>query len=196
VSAVGGLAGCVLRTAALVATGRVRQPRTHVGEVLHFADGTHGRIYRETVVPPPEARQPVTLIVTFRLRGVRGRGHTAFRAESLLNTPLFVGFPGFVSKLWVAHDECGRYRGVYEWDGAELAHRYVGALRWVLGVVSVPGSVHDVVVDGVHRDAFLADSIAPAHDEDNATGWWRPEEPNGPAEQPGSAARSGHDRTT
>jgi hypothetical protein len=28
-----------------------------------------------------------------------------FRAESILNTPLFAGFPGFVSKLWLAHDE-------------------------------------------------------------------------------------------
>ena len=24
---------------------------------------------------------------------------------SLVNTPLFVGFPGFVSKFWMAHDE-------------------------------------------------------------------------------------------
>ena len=35
---------------------------------------------------------------------------------SLLNTPFFVGFPGFVSKLWLANDEHGVYRGLYRWD--------------------------------------------------------------------------------
>ena len=61
---------------------------------------------------------PPVLVVAFRLRWVRGRGHALFRAESLLNTPLFVGFPGFVSKLWLAHDENGAYRGFYQWNGA------------------------------------------------------------------------------
>jgi hypothetical protein len=52
------------------------------------------------------------LVVEFRLRAVRGLGHAAFRWESLLNTPLFAGFPGFVSKLWLANDDLGRYRGL------------------------------------------------------------------------------------
>lgn len=39
-----------------------------------------------------------------------------FRPMSLLNTPFFVGFPGFVSKLWLANDEHGVYRGLYQWD--------------------------------------------------------------------------------
>ena len=51
--------------------------------------------------------------------------HALFRFESVFSTPLFVGFPGFVSKLWVAHDSSGTYRGVYEWDGATLAEDYV-----------------------------------------------------------------------
>jgi hypothetical protein len=42
---------------------------------------------------------PRVLVVEFRLRAVRGRGHAVFRRESLLNTPLFAGFPGFCSKL-------------------------------------------------------------------------------------------------
>src|SRR5688572_5354701 len=55
---------------------------------------------------------------------VRGWGHALFRWESLLNTPLFVGFAGFVSKLWLAHDEDGVYRGFYEWDGPARAEYY------------------------------------------------------------------------
>ena len=56
-------------------------------------------------------RKPCVLVVEFRLQAVRGRGHAMFRRESLLNTPLFAGFPGLVSKLWLADDERGRYRG-------------------------------------------------------------------------------------
>src|SRR5262245_45796041 len=77
----------------------------------------------------------------FRLRWVHGRGHRLFRLESLLNTPLFVGFPGFVSKLWLAHDENRVYRGLYEWDGPDLAEAYVRALWWALIVVSERDSI-------------------------------------------------------
>ncbi len=32
-----------------------------------------------------------------------------------MHTPLFAGFPGFRSKLWIDDVETGVYRGVYEW---------------------------------------------------------------------------------
>ena len=73
------------------------------------------------MVKHAQVEAPVVLVVAFRLRWVRGRGHALFRVESVLNTPLFVGFPGFVSKLWLANDENGVYRGFYEWDGAPLS---------------------------------------------------------------------------
>jgi hypothetical protein len=78
---------------------------------LTFGDGSRGRVYRESVVDHAPDAEPAVLVVSFRLGGVRGVGHALFRAESLLNTPLFVGFPGFVSKLWLAHDEHGVYPG-------------------------------------------------------------------------------------
>src|SRR6476661_7500007 len=140
-----------------------------------------GRVYRETVVDhPPETRRCV-LVVSFRLRGVRGRGHRAFEVESLLNTPLFVGFPGFVSKLWVAADGRGVYRGVYEWDDPRLADAYARALWWVLALVSHRSSIHHHVVPGTRRDDVLVaaarlgpggDSgrlLAPARED----GWWK-----------------------
>ena len=74
--------------------------------------------------------------------GHQGWAHAAFRAESLLSAPLFVGFPGFVSKLWIANDQRGAYRGLYEWDGPERAIDYARALWRVLALVSTPGSIH------------------------------------------------------
>jgi hypothetical protein len=113
------------------------------------------------------------LVVAFRLRAVRGRGHTLFRRESLLNTPLFAGFPGFVSKLWLADDERGRYRGLYEWDGPRLAENYARALWRVLALVSARGSIHYVVLPGLRRDVLLRRPQVLGADAADAAGWWR-----------------------
>src|SRR5262245_11091851 len=126
------VARCVVVSLGMLVRGRVHLLRDDVGSVVRFADGTSARGYREPAadVTPSE---PCFLAVSFRLRWIRGRrGHALFRAESLLNTPLFVGFPGFVSKLWLAHDEQNTYRGLYEWDGDERAEQYARSLWRVL----------------------------------------------------------------
>jgi hypothetical protein len=154
-TALRALIDCAANTARLLRRRRIHLPAGHVGMWLRFADGTSARVYRETIVDRGATADPCVLVVEFRLRAVRGRGHAAFRAESLLNTPLFVGFPGFVSKLWLAADEHGRYRGVYEWDGPRRAEAYARALWRVLALVSVPGSIHYIVLPGLRRDEAL-----------------------------------------
>jgi hypothetical protein len=83
--------------------------------------------------------------------------HALFRWESWLNTPLFAGFPGLLSKLWLAHDQHDVYRGVYEWDGAARAERYARCLWRVLALVSVRGSIGYSIVPGVNRDTLLSE---------------------------------------
>jgi hypothetical protein len=112
-------------------------------------------------------------VVAFRLRLVRGRAHILFRLESELNTPLFVGFPGFVSKLWLAHDRLGTYRGVYEWDGPDRAERYARSLWHVLALVSEPHSIAYQVLPGVHRAELLAQPDAWVGGEAGTGAWWR-----------------------
>jgi hypothetical protein len=95
-----------------------------------------------------------------------------FRWTSIVNTPLFVGFPGFVAKWWVAADELDRYRGVYQWDGAQLAERYAQALWRLLALVSVPGSIRYHVLAGSWREEVAREAtsrVGPADDRS----WWR-----------------------
>jgi hypothetical protein len=179
--AVRALVRCAWSTLTLSARRAIRQPTTRIGQVLRFDDGTGGRIYRETVVTGAARDAPALLVVAFRLRWVRRWGHALFRAESILNTPLFVGFPGFVSKLWLAHDEHGVYRGFYQWNDAALADAYARALWWVLALVSVRGSIRYVVVPGVRRDDVLAEpgrleAVAPGQ----PSAWWRLTSVEGP----------------
>jgi hypothetical protein len=152
---------------------RIRWPHERVGQPIRFADGTTAQVYRETVVDATPTN-PCVLVVAFRLRRVQGRGHALFRLESILNTPLFVGFPGFVSKLWLAHDSHGIYRGLYEWDGAGRAESYAQSLWRVLELVSEHGSIDYRVMPGLRRDSVLAapgvlDPYAPAVE----AAWWR-----------------------
>jgi hypothetical protein len=169
--AVAGVARCVVRSVLMLIRHEVHQPREHVGRELTFADGTSGLVYRESRVGHVPA-DPCVLVVAFRLRLVRGRGHAVFERESVLNTPLFVGFPGFVSKLWLGHDERGVYRGVYEWDGPAAAERYARSLWRVLELVSRRGSIDYRVVPGLTRDAVLADpGLLDGVDSEEA--WWR-----------------------
>jgi hypothetical protein len=173
-AAVRAMAASAGVTAVLLARRRLHLPRTWVGRRVSFADGTSAEVYRETVADRPSVDDPAVLIVEFRLRGVRGRGHAVFRAESLLNTPLFAGFPGFVSKLWLAHDDQGRYRGLYQWDGPELAVAYVQALWWALALVSDRSSIRYRVLAGPRRDAFLRDPDLAGPSDAGVPAWWRP----------------------
>jgi hypothetical protein len=166
----GRLAMSVPVAAGALVAGRVHHPTAYVGARLTFADGTSSRVYRETVIDVGDVRDPAVLLVAFRLRLVRGRrGHAAFRLESWLNTILFVGFRGFVSKLWCAHDENHTYRGLYQWDGADRAEEYVGSLRHVLAIVSHPLSIDHVVLPDLRREDFLGGGRTVAGADD----WWR-----------------------
>jgi hypothetical protein len=158
---------CVASTAWLLARDRLHLPLEHLGLQLRFADGTSTRVFRETVADVDRVKAPCILFVEFRLRLVRGRWHAAFHWESLLNTPLFAGFPGFVSKLWLANDERGFYRGLYEWDGPARAESYARSLWRVLQLGCEPDSIHYWILPGLRRDELLAapqtiDALAPA----------------------------------
>jgi hypothetical protein len=172
-AALRALGACAVGVVALLCRRRMHLPTRWVGTRLRFADGTSAPVYRETVIDYGAAPARCVLVVTFTLRWVRGWGHAVFRAESLLNTVLFAGFPGLVSKLWLANDSLGRYRGVYEWDGPERADQYARALWRVLALVSVPGSIHYVVLPGQPRDEFLCEPQAGGEQAPEQPAWWR-----------------------
>jgi hypothetical protein len=164
----------VLRSAGstlpLLARSGVRHADEHLGWTISFADRTSSVVFRETVLDRI-ATAPCALVVSFRLRWIRGRGHSLFLKECLLNNPLFVGFPGLVSKLWLAHDELDRYRGLYQWDGVDRAEQYARSLWRVLALVSTSGSIGYRVLPRVRLTDVLdnPDSLTGEGEE-----WWRP----------------------
>jgi hypothetical protein len=172
-AAADALLRCAGATAMFLARRRTHLPRRLVGTQLRFADGTCARVFRETIVDRAEPQDPCLLVVRFRLRLRRGRAHRLFLRECILNTPLFLGFPGFVSKLWLDRDAHDAYRGLYEWDGAASAARYASSLWRVLGLVCPPGAIDYVVLPGLRR-ADVLDDPSPLVPLDAARdAWWR-----------------------
>ncbi len=169
-SAVGAFARSATATGRLAVAGRVYSPRDHLGLHLTFADGTTSFVFRETALRAPTA-DPAVLVVQFRLRliGTNRLLHRLFRRESALHTPLFAGFDGFRSKLWLSDLRTGVYRGLYEWDGPDLARAYAEALSRLLEILSVRGSVRYHVVAGIRRDDLLRDPTPLA----GGRTWWR-----------------------
>ena len=164
---------CIGSTMGMLYRQEIHLGTENVGTRVHFADGTAASIYRETIVDRDAAVDPCALVVKFRLRLVHGGWHSLFRLESLLNTPLFVGFPGFVSKLWLAHDGIDRYRGIYEWDGPARAEHYARCLWRVLEIGCVPGSIEYLVLPHLRRDELLTQASLP-RPTSAGSDWWRP----------------------
>jgi len=177
-AAIRALLRCAGRTAILLAQRRVKQPRGQVDRPIRFNDGTSGVVYRETIIDKAPVPAPAVLVVGFRLRGIRREwAHRVFRIESELNTILFAGFPGLVSKLWLRADQRQNYRGVYQWNDPDLAVEYVRALWWVLALVSERDSIHYAVLPGLVRDDVLDDPSLIENIDAAPGGWWRPEAP-------------------
>ncbi len=147
----------IAETVRLALGGRIRSPRDRVGRLVTFPDGVRSEVFRETRVDRRSFRLPAVLLVEFRLRvGPQRRLlHRLFRTACVVNTPLFAGFPGFATKLWMADQGTGGYRGLYEWDGADLAGRYARALLRILRPVSVRGSARYRIIPGLRLEEYL-----------------------------------------
>jgi hypothetical protein len=178
----GAVLRCIGTTMHLLLLHRSHLPRDRVGMRVQFADGTSARVFRETTVDGTPADDPCLLIVKFRLRFLRGRWHKLFLTECILNTPLFVGFPGFVSKLWLDHDERDVYRGLYEWSDPDKAEHYARSLWRVLELVCERGSIDYFVLPGWRRQEALQFPEVLAASDKSGDSWWRVIESSGPGQ--------------
>ncbi|MGH2656538.1 MAG: hypothetical protein ACRDIZ_07565 [Actinomycetota bacterium] len=152
------MARSVVVTFGLLVRGRVRSPRQRVGALLTLPDGARSVVFRETRIEGPRRERLAVLIVEFRLRllGPSHRFlHWLFRVGSVINTPLFAGFPGFRAKLWMVDVGTGGYRGLYQWDGDRLAGAYASALAKILRPLSVRGSVRYRVTPDKRLDSYV-----------------------------------------
>jgi hypothetical protein len=168
----------------MAAHHRLSRPRTYVGADLRFADGTTSRVFRETCTGGVAEDAVVLLAIRFRLAFLDDVSllHAAFNRECLLHTPLFAGFPGFRSKLWLEDTQTRVYRGIYEWEGAVPARHYADRMVGLLAPFTNRGTAESQIVAGLARDQYLhhpAEAVGTTLDA-----WWRLAEPVNPPAHP------------
>ena len=128
--ALADFAGSVRAWGGLVANRRLTSPKENLGAWLTFADGSSSFVFRETAMSEAPTSDPTLLVIQFRLAALGSNAvlHAAFRRECALHTPLFAGFPGFRSKLWIDDVETGVYVDVHDRAAVErrvrAAHRF------------------------------------------------------------------------
>ena len=76
-----------------------------------------------------------TVIVTFTLDGL---DDAAFRAAAEEAAPAFADVPGLALKLWLAEPGSGTYGGVYLFETAEAADRYLASDLFTAAVIANP----------------------------------------------------------
>lgn len=158
-------------------SGQLSRPTEYLGAVLHFLDGTASTVFRETRTADVPMHDPVLLTIEFRLAPLDDIAflHAGFRYECLLHTPLFAGFPGFRSKLWLADDATRMYRGIYEWDGEALARDYASRMVALLRPFSNHGTAQFHVAVGLRRSTYLSEPGVVS--EQSGDEWWQLREP-------------------
>jgi hypothetical protein len=83
------------------------------------------------------------LVVGFRLKFIGSNPilHWLFQRICVISTPIWSGFRGFRTKLWMVDLQDKNYIGIYEWAGDENAHAYAEWLTEILRRLSTTGSV-------------------------------------------------------
>jgi hypothetical protein len=150
----------VSRTHSYRAARRLRSPKDRIGQMFTNADGHRFTIFKETVLDPTlgQTRGPEAM---FRVQFQVSRIRTWLdRLVIAVKAPIFVGAPGFRSKLWMVDERTNTYQGVYEWDTLADAEAYAhSASMGFMTQVAVPGGISYEIVRGgrvVQRGPGLA----------------------------------------
>jgi len=140
-----GILRSLFKTIEYAFTGRLHFKKQRLGQVVTSDDGRDYTIFREVVVDrgPDQPEKPNTVFVLrFQVTNLSSKQNQLF---SLLPIPLYVGFPGFRSKIYtIDQSYC---QSIYEFDSVQDAENYSqsAALKFITRR-SVPGSVSYKIV--------------------------------------------------
>jgi hypothetical protein len=139
----------VSRTHGYRSQRRLHNRKDRVGKVFTNPDGSEYVVFKETVldrVKTDTRTAEAVFRVQFRVPRIR-----AWRDRLVIavKSPIFVGAPGFRSKLWMVDARNNTYQGVYEWDTLADAKAYAhSASMGFMSEVAVPGGIEYEIVAG------------------------------------------------
>jgi hypothetical protein len=154
---------CARRVVQLGWRRRLHIDRGWLTSSAELPDGRRFRVFRQTSCDGDEPGGDVMIAVWFHLRWMPP-GATIrrwlFERESILNTILYAGAPGYRTKLWLVDPDTCDYAGLYGWKGREAAERYGRYICRILRPLSVPSSVGFEVVADQRLSQYVRDQRA------------------------------------
>ena len=123
--------------------------KNRLGSVYQVRDNEVFTVFRETVSDANYLENEVTLVVGFRLKLIKKNAffHFLFQRVCILNTPIWVGFKGFKTKLWMVDAISKNYLGIYRYQGRENAEGYAEYITSILRPFSTKGSIWFEIID-------------------------------------------------
>jgi hypothetical protein len=149
---------CAVRVVRLGWRRRLHIDESWMASAALLPNGRRFEVFRQTRCDGEPQGGDVTLAVWFHLRGMPPGSRFRrwlFERESILNTILYAGAPGYRTKLWMVDPETCDYAGLYAWYGADAAAAYGRYISRILRPLSRPGSVGFEVVTDRPLDAYL-----------------------------------------
>lgn len=133
----------------LVISGSLHVSTSRLGNKYRAYDSKIYTVFRETVSDERYGGREITLAVGFRLSfiGQNSFFHRLFQTLSMLNTPVWVGFLGFKTKLWLVDQKTKDYLGIYRYQGKNNAKKYAQYICAILKPVSCQSSVWYEILD-------------------------------------------------
>lgn len=127
----------------LVFSNQLHLAKENLGKNFRVRDGQTYSVFHDTISDKNYSQPEVTLIVHFRLKLIRNNSffHWLFQSLCLLDTPVWVGFPGFRRKFWMVDIHTKDYLGIYRYEGSENAKSYAEYISAVLIPLSTKNSV-------------------------------------------------------
>lgn len=124
--------------------------------IVHAGNSTY-TVFRETESRDGRSDPLSVLVVGFRLKMIGSNTflHWMFQRVCITSTPIWSGFAGFRTKLWLVDQNTKNYLGIYEWAGENNARTYAEWLGVILSPLSKEGSVWYELYSNQDLDSYV-----------------------------------------
>jgi hypothetical protein len=103
---------------------KIHFPKNYNGKTITTSDNKNFTIFRHVIVGNKKdlkKEKGTVFIVKFKLAKMSVEKNKRF---SLFPIPMFIGLPGFRAKFWLADNETGYNKGIYQWKTKQDAINY------------------------------------------------------------------------
>ncbi len=125
------------RSIRLMITGRTAYPQARVDQTITLGDGRQYRVFREVIMRDNPPRDTGGMFRVWFKTKMSLNNTITF---SLFTRIMFVGMPGFRSKIWLVNEKTEEFGGIYQFDTVDDARQYQHSFAMRLSKLrAIPG---------------------------------------------------------